>query len=460
VLGVSAKALADAADLPRAERYHGAGEVVMRGRLVLVVDDDPEMLELCHAVLDEAGFVVVTATNGGRALDLLDAIAPALPAVIVTDMMMPVMDGLRLLSELSRRPGRIPSVAMSGFQMYLDEARRLGAAAVLLKPLSREDLAEAVVHLSRGEPVVPSPGEKQATAAAAAAEARRLRAIADLGLGEVASEPALHGFVDSIARAFDVPMCFVSVVDESRQFWTAGCGIPDDLAVSRGSPREESFCRHAVAARSALIVQDAAENPYFRDNPFVKVRGVRFYAGVPLINREGDALGTLCLLDYQPRAFSAFDLELMTVLARRVLAEIELRERRMGVTTVPSELELAGYIDPDSRLLGREALIDVLAAELWRASARARPIALVAADAAEHLWQDVARAFRRHFEPGWVARLGPTRVAVVVPGMTSAVAREEARAVAGPETRVEAVDPSRYIGAVKTALHDLEAALA
>jgi CheY-like chemotaxis protein len=432
----------------------------MRAPFILVVDDDPDMLEFAQSVLEEAGFLVLTATHGARALGLLEVTAPSLPAVIVTDMMMPVMDGLALLRELGERKMAAPIIAMSGFGMYLEEAQKLGAAVTLQKPIARDELVGAVERLAVGEPVSTSRPQAAATATAANLEARRIQAIADLHLDEVAPEAALHTFVDSIARAFDVPMCFISVIDESRQFWTAGCGIPDELAAARGSPREEAFCSHAVVAKAALVVQDAAENPYFRDNPFVTLRGVRFYAGVPLIDRRGDTLGTLCLLDYHPRVFTYFDLELLSVLARRVLAELELRERRRGVTTAPTEPELAGYADPDSGLLGREALIDVLTAEMWRAGQRSRPIALVGVDASPPTWRDVADALARSFDHGWVARIGAARIAIVAPGTTPGAARAQAREAAGAGVRIEALDASRYLGAVRIALRDLDAALA
>jgi GAF domain-containing protein len=62
-----------------------------------------------------------------------------------------------------------------------------------------------------------------------------------------------------------------------------------------------------VAARAALVVQDTLDNPFFRDNILVRAKGLRFYAGVPLISRHGEALGTLCVLDQHARTFTHKD---------------------------------------------------------------------------------------------------------------------------------------------------------
>src|SRR5690606_16207790 len=129
-------------------------------------------------------------------------------------------------------------------------------------------------------------------------EEARLRALLDLRLEEPDPQLGLQPFLDELATLFEVPVAGLSAVTRDRQRLVAQCsraGPPDP-----GVPREQSFCTHAVAARAALVVQNARDNPFFRGNPSVTRRGFSFYAGVPLVAAQGQAIGTLCLLDFAP----------------------------------------------------------------------------------------------------------------------------------------------------------------
>ena len=89
------------------------------------------------------------------------------------------------------------------------------------------------------------------------------------------------------------------------------------------APRETSFCAHAVAARSMLIIPDALADNRFADNPLVTgPPRVRFYAGMPLRLPDGHIVGTLCVLDYRPRDLSGTERSLLADLAATVEAEL------------------------------------------------------------------------------------------------------------------------------------------
>src|SRR5512147_2070193 len=111
----------------------------------------------------------------------------------------------------------------------------------------------------------------------------------------------MHGSMDRFAKRvaaiFEVPICLVSIVTEHQERWSSQCGLPEEVAKTGGMERVHSYCTHSVAAQQPLIVQDAAENPLFAHNPFQRRVGFRFYAGAPLITRQGQDIGTLCLLD-------------------------------------------------------------------------------------------------------------------------------------------------------------------
>jgi len=118
-------------------------------------------------------------------------------------------------------------------------------------------------------------------------------------------------------RAFNVPISTVTMVDSNRQ-WFKSCGGVD----VRETPREISFCAHAILYDEILVVENAAKDERFKQNPFVAEHPkVRFYAGCPLVV-NGYRIGTMCVIDLKPRTFTDEDRQLLTDLAR--LAEQEL----------------------------------------------------------------------------------------------------------------------------------------
>ena len=77
------------------------------------------------------------------------------------------------------------------------------------------------------------------------------------------------------------------------------------MAQRAPTPLSHSFCQHALESREPLVIEDARSHPLVRDNPAIRDLGVVAYAGVPLVTRRGHALGTLCVIDHQPRAWTA-----------------------------------------------------------------------------------------------------------------------------------------------------------
>jgi GAF domain-containing protein len=101
-------------------------------------------------------------------------------------------------------------------------------------------------------------------------------------------------------------------------------GLPEPWASERGSPLTHSFCQHAVASREPLLVDDAREHPLLRDNLAIRDMGVIAYAGIPLIDPDGHALGTLCVTDSQPRHWTTHQVRVLSDLAASVVTEINL----------------------------------------------------------------------------------------------------------------------------------------
>jgi CheY-like chemotaxis protein len=388
---------------------------------VLLVEDDPDLLDLLQSHLEQQGNVVATANNGRRALDLLRVIQPD---VIVSDMMMPVLDGFGFLRAYMRTEGpRAPVLAMSTFAGYLEKARKLGASATLPKPFELPQLDALVSRLVAGHAEPPSTPHAPASGTSSLEEEHRLRTLLDLELDEVAPEASLHRFIDDVARHFGVPMAFISIITPDRQFWTAACGIPEAVGEERGGPRSESFCTHAVAARAALVVQDAMDNPFFVDNPWVTDHGVRFYAGVPLFGRHGEALGTLCLLDYEPHRFTYFDLELLGLFGRRIMAALEWREHQAMPGVPESAFRYLQYLDPEFEVFGKMAFGDLAVIEGCRAAEQGDSAALAIMAVPRRRLGEVIAGLRTLDPRGQIGRLGDSRLGWLVLGKTDEEAK-------------------------------------
>lgn len=410
---------------------------------VLVVEDDADLAALAAEVLTLEGYAVATASNGREALTLLAG--GLAPAVIVCDLMMPVLDGFGFLAEHGHRPPPLaPVVAVSAFEGYLARAAAAGAAVTLAKPYPVPALVEAVSALAGGRPP-PAAGATAAAGRTPREERARLDAIHLLAADQPPPTGALDAFAARIAAVFDAPVALVSIVTADRQYWHAACGLPEDLARSRGSPRNVSFCTHAVAAGAALVVQDAPGNPFFADNPFVRQRGFRFYAGVPLIARSGEALGTLCLLDHRPHVFGPIELELLGALARRVLGELEARDRARSSSAPAAAYRHLDAWDPELDVLGRGVLEEVARLEALRSAARGWPVAIGVIDGLARALEDAVTRIAEALPAAHLGRLDRERVGVVAPRRKA----EDLRAlfaVACPGTVTTAIEADRPLG--------------
>ncbi len=156
-------------------------------------------------------------------------------------------------------------------------------------------------------------------------DGRRLSALRDYRLLDTPPEAVFDNIVQLASRIFHTPIALVSLVDESRQWFKARVGLN-----VQETPRDIAFCDHAIRGQGPLVVTDATQDPRFAANQLVTgAPGVRFYCGVPVRTPEGEALGTLCLIDTQPRDISPRAIATLEGLAHQVEVEMEIRRRLM-----------------------------------------------------------------------------------------------------------------------------------
>lgn len=154
-------------------------------------------------------------------------------------------------------------------------------------------------------------------------ERLRLDALRRLAVLDSPAEERFDRITRMARNMFDVPIALVSLVDENRQWFKSCCGLP-----VLETPRDISFCGHAILGEGLFVVEDAAQDPRFSDNPLVTGEPhIRFYAGHPLEVGNGLKLGTLCIIDREPRVLSQRDQALLADLASMVESELQAVQR-------------------------------------------------------------------------------------------------------------------------------------
>ncbi len=166
-------------------------------------------------------------------------------------------------------------------------------------------------------------------------ETQRLAALHALEVLDTPEERAFERMTQLARDLFDVPIALVSLVDKERQWFKSHQGLE---ACETG--REVSFCAHAIAYDAPLVIEDTLHDDRFIDHPLVgDLPHIRFYAGYPLRPLNGMAVGTLCIIDQQPRHFSERDLKLLGSLAGQVEELLRQHKLRMDLTRTASRFE-------------------------------------------------------------------------------------------------------------------------
>jgi predicted PurR-regulated permease PerM len=223
--------------------------------------------------------------------------------------------------------------------LSLDEfASSVGADAVVSTVADAVQFTEELVGQADMPAMLPPP--------IPADEQERLDALYGSGALDARSRGRFDQVAHKLAGAFEAPIALVSLIDENSQLWKGAAGLPEDLEKTRQGMRETSICGHVVAGNAALVVEDTARDPRFAGNPFLRERGIRFYAGAPLRTASGHVIGSLCIMDCKPRSLSERDLKLLQVIADELMTEVEQQqemiERRDNPQADPSARNYPG----------------------------------------------------------------------------------------------------------------------
>ncbi len=222
-----------------------------------------------------------------------------------------------------------------------DACKAIGADAVVTS------LGDAMAQL--GQMTGAEFGEGFMEASVPEADAARLAALRASGALDPRAQLLFDATAERVGEIFDVPVAMVSLIDEDRQIV---CGLSRQVPLPDGSgdvlraedlnvPRSLSLCGHAVANLQTLVVPDVLRDMRFAGNPALQAKGVRFYAGAPLRDAGGFALGTLCLLDFEPRALNAREQRLLEAMAKDLMNALKTSAKQWGDIGPVAEPEVA-----------------------------------------------------------------------------------------------------------------------
>jgi len=171
-------------------------------------------------------------------------------------------------------------------------------------------------------------------------ERDRLNVLAEYNIMDSLPEQAYNDFAKLASAICGTPIALISLLDEERQWFKADVG----LGVSE-TPRSQAFCAHAIMnPADVMTVEDATVDDRFATNPLVTGDPhIRFYAGAPLVAPTGEALGTICVIDREPRTLTDTQREALEILSREIIVQLELR--RSIATLEQAVLDQEKYVE-------------------------------------------------------------------------------------------------------------------
>ncbi len=279
---------------------------------VLLAVSDTSLADSLASAARTHGVKVLQATDGKTALELA---RKHLPSLVIAEESLPVIDGLTLCHSLrsadSSDMKTMPVVILTREQNRTLETST-GITDWLLTPFSstfiRTHIQAWIVRTPCRWKRAQKPND----------EAQRLASLRALDLLDTAPQERFDRITRIAKKLADVPIAYISFVDENRQWFMSCHGLAD-----KETPRDMALCAHVVVLRIPMIIPDTLQDARFADNPLVTGSSrVRFYAGFPLILPDCSCIGTLCFVDNKPRHFTDESLSAFADLAELVKQEL------------------------------------------------------------------------------------------------------------------------------------------
>ncbi len=156
-------------------------------------------------------------------------------------------------------------------------------------------------------------------------ETKRLEVLSSYNILDTLPEQAYDDITALAAHICNAPVSMVTLIDRKRQWIKSSHGADIEEI-----PRDLAFCAHAINDPERIMeVNDTSKDDRFKDNPLVKDEPkIAFYVGAPLLSVDGYALGTLCVIDHEPKILSDEQKDLLNRLSRLVVSQFELRRLR------------------------------------------------------------------------------------------------------------------------------------
>ena len=183
-------------------------------------------------------------------------------------------------------------------------------------------------------------------------EAERLQELEDFHVLDTVEEQEYDDLTFLASQICGTPIALMSLIDANRQWWKSRIGM-----ATHGTSRDVAFCAHAILDPQIMVVNDAREDERFANNPSVTADpSIRFYAGAPMITKSGHAMGTLCVIDREPRELTDSQKQSLEALSRQAVMLLELRRAKRLADEASQQKtvlleKLAGEREKSDRLL-------------------------------------------------------------------------------------------------------------
>ena len=288
--------------------------------------------EMLAQLLRNQGFEVENLPARLKDEELIDRTLEIQPECICVSVLPPtsIAQARHLCSAIHERLGSV-TILLGAWSARFDAEKlreRLRATHVNDVAVSLADAVQRIYKMTAAitDAMLPAPMPPN--------EEERLAELNGLNLLDTPTEADFDQITERLTKLFKVPMALLTLIDKDRQWFKSQTGLPADLAEARWTSRDVSLCGHVIANDEVLIVRDLARDPRFANNPFVKERGLRFYAGIPLRGPNGFPIGTLSILDTKPREMPRQEQDLLKMIAGDVMEQI----KRRRVTETPNTL--------------------------------------------------------------------------------------------------------------------------